>query len=66
MKKPSWEKAPEWANWVAMDIDGSWSWYEEKPKYDCLFWSCVSGREAIARLVEDPDPEETLEQRPQR
>ena len=29
--KPSWDEAPEWANWLAMDKDGSWVWFERKP-----------------------------------
>lgn len=30
--KPSWEDAPKWANWLAMDKDGSWFWYEYPPE----------------------------------
>ena len=29
--KPSWDSAPEWANWLACDSDSPWYWYEEKP-----------------------------------
>jgi len=29
--KPDWKNAPEWANWVAMDNDGIWFWYEDEP-----------------------------------
>lgn len=29
--KPDWKDAPEWANWLAIDEDYSWCWYEEKP-----------------------------------
>ena len=32
--KPNWEKAPEWANWLARDWNGSWCWYEKKPIID--------------------------------
>lgn len=32
--KPSWDDAPEWANWLAMDGDGLWSWWEIKPEWD--------------------------------
>lgn len=28
---PSWEGAPAWARFVAMDADGQWSWYENRP-----------------------------------
>ena len=29
--KPSWDEAPEWANWLAMDDTGGWWWYETEP-----------------------------------
>lgn len=29
--KPDWNDAPEWAKWLAMDIDGEWFWFAEKP-----------------------------------
>ena len=29
-----WSKAPEWANWAAMDGDGEACWYKEKPETD--------------------------------
>lgn len=29
--KPDWKDAPEWANFMAMDEDGSWYWYEDEP-----------------------------------
>lgn len=32
MRKPSWDDAPKWANWLAQDKDGSWWWYEEQPE----------------------------------
>jgi hypothetical protein len=25
---PNWKDAPDWANWLAQDGDGSWYWYE--------------------------------------
>lgn len=31
INKPTWDKAPEWANWLACNADGEWFWYEEKP-----------------------------------
>jgi hypothetical protein len=31
-KSPAWSNAPEWANYLAMDEDGDWAWYERKPK----------------------------------
>lgn len=26
-----WDKAPEWAQWAAMDADGDWCWYTHEP-----------------------------------
>ena len=28
---PSWDGAPEWANWMAQNLNGFWEWYEDKP-----------------------------------
>lgn len=32
--KPDWKYAPDWAQWLAMDGDGMWSWFSEKPEWD--------------------------------
>jgi hypothetical protein len=29
--KPSWEGAPEWAEWLAQDSDGEWFWFIDRP-----------------------------------
>ncbi len=29
--KPDWKDAPEWANWLAHEIDGTWYWFEAEP-----------------------------------
>ncbi|XTQ92600.1 hypothetical protein ACQR5W_11815 [Xanthomonas sacchari] len=64
MSKPSWDTAPEWANWLAMDEDGEWLWYELKPfkSFENGFW--VSA--ARCQPVTQPDKgwDETLESRP--
>lgn len=31
MNKPDWKDAPEWAQYLAMDADGKWYWYEKQP-----------------------------------
>lgn len=36
--KPKWEDAPDWANWLAMDEDGTWCWHEEEPDMACGVW----------------------------
>lgn len=32
--KPNWKDAPVWANWLAMDGNGLWCWFELKPEFD--------------------------------
>ena len=36
--KPSWDDAPEWAQWLAMDESGRWWWYEFKPVCKEEYW----------------------------
>lgn len=61
MSKPSWDTAPEWANWLAMDGNGEWYWYESKPEWRFNIWrsedaSCGAGYTTTAI--------DSLEQRP--
>jgi hypothetical protein len=38
MKRPSWKKAPEWANYLGSTCFGStWTWFENKPSYSLEF-----------------------------
>lgn len=32
--KPKWSDAPVWAEWLAMDGDGWWNWFELEPEWD--------------------------------
>lgn len=32
--KPDWKDAPEWSNWLAMDPNGLWCWYEYEPEWE--------------------------------
>lgn len=32
--KPSWDDAPEWANWIAKDKDQQWRAFENEPSPD--------------------------------
>lgn len=32
MIKPNWKDAPEWANYLAQDLDGTWCWYKNEPE----------------------------------
>lgn len=47
--KPSWDDAPEWAEWLAQDGTGDWYWFELKPSLheDDLWW-CDFGRSKFA------------------
>jgi hypothetical protein len=73
MTKPSWNDAPEWAQWLAQDGDTCWWWFEEKPAVDeeIFGWISEDGRVVItdkdAKGYAEPALEwrETLEQRPQ-
>lgn len=58
--KPSWDKAPEWANYLAMDENRDWCWYENKPSCKTTMWVVNGGKWKNAT----PDWENTLEQRP--
>lgn len=66
--KPDWKDAPEYANWLAQDQDGSWWWYEKLP--DPLKGSDGDGVWRFGGRCEKVGVEpnegwrETLEQRP--
>lgn len=73
--KPSWDNAPEWANWLAMDGDGWWFWYALEPSYDHDddVWFCDDDDDQEPEIAADfPDESGidwdyahiTLEQRP--
>lgn len=38
MTKPTWDDAPDWANYMAMDSDGVWYFYANKPSYGLHSW----------------------------
>ncbi|AVO23690.1 hypothetical protein [Xanthomonas phage XPP1] len=62
--KPNWLDAPEWANFLAMDTDGAWVWYEKHPRYVVSSGRWTSaGREDLARNY-PPRALDTLETRP--
>lgn len=68
MSKPSWDDAPEWANFLAMDDSSEWYWFEREPAY-CEYdndWNEISveGRVKPATKKNQDDGIETLERRP--
>lgn len=60
--KPDWKDAPEWANYVAMDDDGSWWWFEKEPSYE-QYGEWVTTRKS-EQVVTGLDGSTTLEARP--
>lgn len=65
MMKPDWKDAPEWAQYVAMDSDGCWFWYECKPFRSAFEWHRQDNTKskAFEQLV---DWQDTLQERPER
>jgi hypothetical protein len=60
--KPSWENAPSWANYLAMDEDGQWTWYEKSPKeFHGRVWGSWEGRYEPCKI---DSWHKTLESRP--
>lgn len=67
LTKPLWGDAPEWAEWLAQDRDGSWCWYEQPPRRYVDSWSLGGCHAKFARkgaVPEGHDWRQTLEQRP--
>lgn len=63
MNKPDWKDAPEWAEYLAMDADGTWFWYEQAPTARGGGWDYAASRWAFAG-ASLPIWDETLEPRP--
>lgn len=62
-----WSKAPDWAQFVAQDADGSWHWYQDAPD-NAFFgdqWAVDTGR--YQRIPRTPSPtwKDTLQRRPE-
>ncbi len=62
MNKPEWKDAPEWANWLAMDGDGTWWWYDLEPELEADYW-ISKGKERKA-IDTTEGYENSLEARP--
>ena len=60
--KPSWDEAPEWANYLAMDKNGQWFWFMEEPYDTSSFWMSTSAKGFEG--VQQKDWNTTLEKRP--
>ena len=64
--KPSWDEAPEWAQWLAQDRDGQWFWYSHEPVTSQNSWATQTGLRSEHAFVRDTKPSwhGTLEGRP--
>lgn len=70
--KPNWTDAPEWANWLACDLDGIWYWYHDEPEVNEKIddWDTPHGSVFEMCMWPDIEPVEctdwkmTLERRP--
>lgn len=60
--KPDWKDAPEWANYLAMDEDGKWYWYEHEPVLMGRYWTVKRGSFSYAET--EQHWAETKEARP--
>ena len=41
--KPDWKDAPKWANYLVMDSDREWIWYEHEPILRGSYWMVTKG-----------------------
>ena len=66
--KPSWKTAPEWAQYLAQDGDGTWYWYEHRPSLSSDLTRVWARKDATSRQYRAPEDtkawRETLERRP--
>lgn len=63
--KPSWSEAPECANYLAQDADGTWYWYEYEPTPFQVNWLEDEGWFGMAKSGNpNSNWEHTLEKRP--
>jgi len=60
--KPDWSTAPDFARYLAMDDDGVWNWFENKPFRAPGHWFIDSGKWLRCKMDNWRD---TLEERPE-
>jgi hypothetical protein len=66
--KPSWEGAPEWAEWLAQDSDGGWFWFIDRPVIYKFTFQPVKAAQGIQLASKGEvlgDWRDTLERRPE-
>jgi hypothetical protein len=66
--KPSWNEAPEWAEWLAQDSDGEWFWFIDRPVIYKFTFQPVKSPQGIQLASKGEvlgDWRDTLESRPE-
>lgn len=61
MNKPNWKDAPEWAQYLAMDLTKEWRWFEGIDAFEDLITSQVI---LDVYKITKRQAKNTLEQRP--
>ena len=64
LAKPSWNNAPEWARFLAVNANGHWWWYENRPQLQSYMWWPQGGRDCTADEDTVIGFENTLERKP--
>lgn len=59
--KPTWDDAPKWAKFLAMDANFNWWWFECEPYYQYGTWAADSGK---CDRASKPIGKDSLERRP--
>jgi hypothetical protein len=72
MSKPDWSEAPSWAEWLAQDKDGTWTFFNNRPQINPYQerweWEVCSDGSPFLEMRSSAvigDWRNTLEQRPQ-
>jgi len=65
--KPSWKQAPNWAKWLVLEHDGSWWWFEKKPRFgwNDLQWEKSNDYKSSPAYFTEQTRLESLEERPE-
>lgn len=61
--KPDWKDAPDWARWLALDLDG-WHWFSSEPSYELGVWMDGGSHEFACMSSGDVHFVAALEARP--
>lgn len=63
---PEWSEAPEWAQWLAQDLNGHWYWYSHELHKEMTTWDgdYINHRHTDAPMTVLGDWRDTLKERP--